>query len=187
MILKFKKEDNLKRKIVVTLIWLLALAMLANVFWDMYEMYVGEYEYPAFSFLTNSTFFFTTTAVLVPLGLVFKVKISRWLILFFIYVGTILPIVFLLMTTILSLVLHGNMNLIELNTLWIVLFGTASSVLMIYLFSNEEAQKLYGVGNFKKELKVLLSMVFVLSVMFAGYMYFLQKNINDVPIVLNEQ
>lgn len=194
MILRFKKEDNLKRKIVVMFIWLVALGMIINVFWDMYKMYEGTYTYLNFSFRLNINYVFNyvfaVIAFLVPIGLIFKVKISRWLILFFLYIQLVLFTLLLVVMSMASLFLPKDIYTLEFTLFTMLALMPAITSSVIYLFSNAEAQSLYGVKNFKKELKVFLSICFVVIIVLGGSFYVLDNNMkmssSSIPILLEE-
>ena len=86
MLLKLKKEQSLKLKISIVFIWLIALMILLNAIYDSYLMYVGEYEYPAFSLMSPySHYIFMGFGVLVAIGLLVRSKVARGIILFFSY------------------------------------------------------------------------------------------------------
>lgn len=165
MLLKLKKEQSVKLKISIVFIWLMALMILLNVIYDSYLMYIDEYEYPYFSFMSpDSHYIFMSFGVLIAIGLLVRSKVARYLILLSAY----LPLFGILY----SLLVYGTMGDVPIYKF---ILGMGFYILNIYLLSHEDIIKLYKIKHLKWE----IISYFLLSVIFYIFFTLYIKNMTD--------
>lgn len=174
MLLKLKKEQSLKLKISIVFIWLVALMILFNAIYDSYLMYIGEYEYPAFSFLPSYMhYIFMAFGVLIAIGLLVKSKVARYLILLSAYLPLFGALYYLLV--------YGTTGDVPM---YMFIFGMSFYILNIYLLSHDDILKIYKIKHLKWEIAsyFLVSMIFYL--LFTFYMKSMLDNV-DIELTLN--
>jgi len=146
VLLKLKKEQSIKLKITIVLIWIAVISMLLSVIYDIYLVYIDEYELDTFAsypvYMVYMAYIFYIGNILI--GLLFKSKIARGFVLLFSYVPLFIKIM--------SLLIYGAARG-EITDIYLLL--------TIYLLSHDEILKIYKVKYLKKEIIVY----FVLSVL----------------------
>lgn len=156
MLLKLKKEQSVKLKISIVFIWLIALMILLNAIYDSYLMYVGEYEYPAFSLISPyMNYVFMGFGVLIAIGLLVRSKVARYLILLSAYLPLFGALYYLLV--------YGTMGDVPI---YMFILGMGFYLLNIYLLSHEDIIKIFKIKHIKWE----IVSYFLLSVIF--YIFF---------------
>ena len=149
MLLKLKKEQSIKLKITIILIWIAVISMLLNTIYDTYLVYINEFNtFPAYT-----VYIFYIVSMLGAVGLLFKSKIARGFVLLFSYVPLFIKIMSLL---IYSTTRGETIDMFMLDIFYLLL--------TIYLLSHDEILKVYKVKYLKKEIVVyfVLSMIIFL-------------------------
>lgn len=173
MLLKLNKEQSVKLKISIVFIWIIALSILLNAVYDIYLMYIDEYAYPAFSFVSSfySHYLFMGFGVLVAIGLLFRSRVARWIILFFSYL--------FLFGVIYYLVIYGTMRD---TSIYLFLLSIGFDLLTIYLLSHEAMRKLFRIKSLKWEIVVYFFLTIVLYTWFA---YYIKSMTNEIVLESN--
>ena len=160
MLLKLKKDQSVKLKISIVFIWFIAMLIILNALYDSYLMYVGEYEYPEFSFLPRYMHYvFIVFGLLVAFGLLFRSKVARWIILFLAYSPIFSVLYFLL--------IYESTRDIPIP---ILILGMGFYLPIIYLLSHEDILKQFRVKHLKWEIASFFVVGFTFYLIFTLYM-----------------
>jgi glucan phosphoethanolaminetransferase (alkaline phosphatase superfamily) len=175
MLLKLKREQSLKLKISIVFIWIIALTILLNALYDAYLMCIGEYEYPAFNFVSSfySHYLFMGFGVLVAIGLLFHSKVARWVILLLAYIPLFGAIYYLL--------IYGTT---KGTPIYLFVLSIGFNLLTIYLFSHEDIRKVFRIKYLKWEIIVFFLLTILLYVLFTYSMKSMTDDEIEHKIVL---
>ena len=162
----FKKNNNIKKKIVVTLIWIFSLLTVALLFSIAYqELIYGQ-------IINRSDVLGTLLGVAIGIfliwGLLSSSKTARWTILFLAYISLLSPFVKYIMLKLFAAEMH-NVFLTSSIVLNIII-----SISIIILLSNRTALKLFSLKKDRK-LRIKEQVYFVgLALFFISiYIYYI--------------
>ena len=165
--LSFEKKDTRTKKIVVLSIWLYALLVLMVLYQSIFNTN-GESENNLQSLIVLGLLSF------ISVSLLFKSKIARFIILVNIYGGLWLSVLFFFFSLYLYLTTDTGLFNIVLQ-----LVGIFFVLLIIYLFSNKEALKLFGIQNSRKDFYWLLGVSILLTFIIV-LVYIFNHDMNNI-------